>query len=137
MSRRALIAGSLCLAVLLGGCSLGKKTASTGSFTGTKANIAVTLNALASDSKSGDETGICTSVLDSAVVARLRRVGTCTQIIKDQLKTVDNFTLTIKSIAVTGARATARVQTKHNGQLKTQTVVLRREQGGWRIDSLI
>ena len=76
-------------------------------------------------------------MLSQAVVKRLRRVGNCAAIIKEQLKTINDFTLTIKNIKVQGARATARVQTKNNGHKIVQTVILRHESAGWRLDSVL
>jgi Putative lumazine-binding len=75
-------------------------------------------------------------VLASALKATLNRSGTCSTKLDNQIKTVDDYTLTIKSIKLAGSVATARVQTKRNGSNLVQTVTLAREKAGWRITSV-
>ena len=75
-------------------------------------------------------------MLGSALRATLNRSGSCQTDVNNQIKTIDNFTLTIESIKVAGKTATARVQTKVNGQKTISTVSLADEKAGWRISSL-
>jgi len=76
-------------------------------------------------------------VLGSALKATLtNKSGTCATKLDNQIKTVDDYTLTIKSIKLAGSVATARVQTKQNGNKVVQTVTLARENAGWRITSV-
>lgn len=127
------------MALLLGGCSLGPSSSSGSSagFTGTKALVASTLNLLASDSSStSNGSDICSHVLSSALQSRLNQIGKCSTIISNQLKTIDDTTLTIKSIAVSGSNATARVQTVTYGKKVISTVTLHNETAGWRITGL-
>jgi hypothetical protein len=134
--RPALIPAALVLALAVGGCSLGgSSSASNGGFTGVKGNIAVTLNNFSSDGSSNNATDICQNVLATAALARIARAGNCKTIITNQLKTVDDFTLAIENIVVTGASAVANVQTKHDGKKVIASVTLRHEKAGWRVES--
>jgi hypothetical protein len=136
VKRPALIPAALVLALALGGCSVGgSRTANSGSFTGVPGKIAATLNTFSSDGSSNNATDICANVLAPTALARIARVGNCKTIITNQLKTVNNFTLTIESIHVTGDQAVAQVQAERDGKKVTQPVYLVREPAGWRISS--
>jgi len=135
VSSRAFILGGVALALGLSGCSLTASSTNNSGFTGQQALIATTLNTLASDSSSANGADICTNVLASTLRARLNKVGKCATIIDNQLKTVDDFKLTIKTILVNGSAATARVQSTHNGKQIIQTVSLIHESAGWRVVS--
>ncbi len=136
MSTRAVILGGACVAVALGGCSLTpSKTASSSGFTGQAAQVATTLNLLASDAGSAGGADICKNVFAKPLLAKIDKLGDCAKIINNQLKTVDDFTLTIKTINVVGSTATARVQTIRYGKKVIQTVRLQHESAGWRIAS--
>ena len=133
---RVVILGSACLAVTLGGCSLTPSSSTNSSgFTGQKAQVATVLNLLASDSNSANGLDICEHVLSSSLRSELNRSGSCQTKIKNQLKTIDDFTLTVESITVSGAAATAKVQTVNDGKKVIQTVALAHEKAGWRITS--
>jgi hypothetical protein len=134
---RAFILGGACVALALGGCSIGSSSASNGGFTGEQGLVAATLNTLANDSSSANGTDICNNVFAAPVRARLDKLGKCSTIVANQLKTVDDFKLTIKAITVKGKTATARVQTVHNGTKVVQTVSLTREPAGWRVVSAV
>ena len=122
----------------IGGCSLtGSTSASSGSFTGVQGQVAVTLNLLSSDASGSNEADICKSVLDAAVVKRLGNLAGCTSALTHQLKTIGDFTLTIKTILVNGSKATATVQTVNNGKKVIQRVLLRQQSGGWRLESVL
>jgi hypothetical protein len=121
---------------VLGGCSLTpSSTASSGGFTGQAARVATVLNTLASDSSSGNGADICKTVLDSQLRATLNKLGNCATLIDDQLKTVDDFTLTVKKVSVKGSTATAAVQTVRYRLKVTQNVTLKLESGAWRLAS--
>ena len=124
----------------LGGCSLtGQTTASTGSFTGAQGQVAVALNLLSSDASNAG-TGaadICKNVFDSAIVKKLGNTTQCTTDVTAQLKTIGDFTLTIKTIVVKGSKATATVQTEDNGTKVIKTVLLHQQSGSWRLASVL
>jgi len=125
--------------LLLGGCSLagGSTTASSAGFTGTKALVASTLNLLASDASStSNGADICSHVLSTQLQSRLNKIGTCATIIDNQLKTIDDTTLAIESISLSGSNATAKVRTVNAGNKVISTVTLHNETAGWRITGL-
>ena len=127
----------MCLAVALGGCSLTPTSSSSSTgFTGAKANVATALNLLASDASSANGADICKNVLASSVRDKLNQIGSCTTIVTNQLKTSDDYTLTVESIKVSGSTATAQVQTVHNGKKVISTVSLLKQSGGWRLASI-
>src|SRR5579871_1814513 len=113
--RPALIPVALVLAIGVAGCSVGgASTASSSGFTGVRAKIAQTLNTFASDASGNNAADICQNVLDRQALARIAKAGDCKTIITNQLKTIDDFTMTIENIVVTGKTAIASVQTKHD-----------------------
>ncbi len=75
-------------------------------------------------------------MLASAVRGKLNSSGSCQKSIDNQLKTIDDFTLTVESIKLAGASASARVQTEYNGSKVISTVTLAHEKAGWRINSI-
>jgi len=134
VSSRIFIVASACLAVALGGCSLTpSSTSNTAGFTGVQGLIASQLNKFASDASSDNPTDLCTNVLASSVVDKLNRSGGCKTDITNQLKTIDDFSLTVKTVNVKGATATAAVQTVQNGKKVIGTMSLVRESGVWKV----
>ena len=122
----------------VGGCSLtGSTSASSGSFTGVQGQVAVTLNTLSSDASGSNATDICKNVFDAAIVKRLGSTSGCTSAVTHQLKSTGDFTLTVKTIVVTGSKATATVQTVVNGTKVIQTVQLLQQSGSWRLASVL
>jgi hypothetical protein len=125
------------LALSVGGCSLTGKssTSNSGSFTGTQGDVASTINAFSSDASSNNAAAICSNILSSAALARIAHAGDCKTIITNQLKTINDFTVTIEDIHVNGNTAVAHVQTSHNGKKVIQPVTLVHEPSGWRVES--
>ena len=74
-------------------------------------------------------------MLDSQLRATLNKLGDCAKLIDNQLKTVDDFTLTVKKVNVKGSTATASVQTVRYRVKVIQTVTLKLESGAWRLAS--
>ena len=58
------------------------------------------------------------------------------QALKNQLGAIDNYELTVESIAVHGTSATARVKSTWSGKRRTTTMGLVKEGGAWRIATL-
>lgn len=137
MLARFAIVASACLALTLGGCSLTpSSSANTSGFTGTKATIATKINQLASDVSSSDGLDICENVLATSVRAKLNKVGSCQTIIKNQIKTIDDNTITIEKISLAGTTATATVQSTFNGKKVDSSMTLAKQSGGWRIATI-
>ena len=75
-------------------------------------------------------------MLASAVRSKLNKIGNCTTIINNQLKTSDDYTLTVEAIKVTGSNASAQVKVEQNGKKVISTVSLIKQSGGWRVSSI-
>jgi hypothetical protein len=137
MRRVALILASLCVAVAIGGCSLGGSSTNSAGFTGARGEVAVALNTFSSDASSNNSKDMCANVLDARLVKKLGGAAACQTIITAQLKTTDDFSLSVKAITLSGKSATASVQTVVAGKKKIQSVRLYQDAGGWRVDSLV
>jgi hypothetical protein len=127
----AAIAVAALLAVTLAACG---GAVSTGSFKGPSKAVAQRISDFQSDVTARDEKKLCGRDLASAVQTRLRAAGsTCVEAFKKQLGAVDDFELSISSIAVHGSNATARVKSTWSGKQRTTTMQLVREGGAWKI----
>jgi hypothetical protein len=142
----------ICLALAVAGLAGCGKAASTAGFKGEEHEVAQTIANLQSDATSANEHKICTEELSSRLVARLNLAhGGCEQTIKDQLTAVDNFEVTIQSVALApnaraqapnarpqapNARAqtaNARVKGIHAGKTRADTLMLVKEGGKWKL----
>jgi len=85
---------------------------------------------------SSDGLDICENVLATTVRAELNRIGSCQTIIKNQIKTIDDNTITIEKIKLAGTTATATVQTTYNGKKVDSSMTLIKQSGGWRIKGI-
>ena len=137
MRRVALIVASLCVAVAIGGCSLGGSTTNSAGFTGAQGEVAAALNTFSSDASSNNSKDMCTNVLDARLVKQLGGTAACQTIITAQLKTTDDFSLAVKAVTLSGKTATASVQTVVAGKKKLQSLRLHQDAAGWRVDSLL
>lgn len=85
---------------------------------------------------SSDGLDICENVLATSVRAKLNKVGSCQTIIKNQIKTIDDNTITIEKISLAGTTATATVQSTVNGKKVDSSMTLAKQSGGWRIATI-
>lgn len=122
------------LAVALGACG---STVSTGSYKGASKAIAQRISDFQSDITAADEQRLCDRDFASAVRTRLRAAGSdCVQALRKQLGAIDDYELAVKSIAVSGRNATARVTSTWSGTQRASTMRLVEEGGAWRIAAL-
>jgi hypothetical protein len=129
-------AAGLCVlaaAVGLGACG---ETASTSGFKGESHNVAQTVSDFQSDATAGDQQKLCENDLAATVTARLRVGGGCQAILKKQLHEIDALSLTIESIAVNGAGATAHVKSTYSGKNRISTLTLVKEGSRWKISGV-
>jgi copper chaperone CopZ len=123
------------LAVGLAAC--GAAAVSTSGFKGEDHAVAQAISNLQSDVTAGDEQKICANDLASAVVARLQgATGGCKQAITGQLAEVDSLELSVESVQVSGATASARVKSVYEGKSRLSTLALQKESGKWKISAL-
>jgi hypothetical protein len=111
-------------------------TVSTSSFKGEAKAVAQRISDLQSNVTSSNAQKLCANDFSRAARARLNAAGGCTQALKRQLGAISNFELTVEKVAVSGATATARVKSGWSGKLRSTTLVLVKEGGGWRIARL-
>jgi hypothetical protein len=122
------------LATLLAACG---STVSTGSYKGPSKAVAQRISDFQSDVVASDEQKLCTRDLASAVQTRLRAAGgDCVQALKKQLGAIDDYEVSVASIAVHGTSATARVKSTWSGKQRTTTMQLVREGSSWKIAAL-
>jgi copper chaperone CopZ len=123
------------LAALAAGCGVTTSGNSANKFNGEAQQAAQTIEDLQSAGQKSDEAKICNDLLAQALRSKL---GNCETTVKAAIKNTDSFDLTVQSVHVTGASATAKVRAKRGGSTPDEidTVGLVREGGRWRISSL-
>jgi hypothetical protein len=116
------------------------QSTSTSSFKGQQHAVAQTVADLQSAATAGEASKICKQILAAALVARLNAGGGCKQAIKRQLEEVDNFEVTVQSVALgpgtASQTATAAVKSVKGGKTHPSTLTLVKESGKWRISGL-
>lgn len=130
--------GTLALLPLLAtGLAACGSTVSTGSFKGASQAVAQRISDFQNDVTAGEEKKLCNRDLASAVKARLQTAGgSCVQALKNQLGAIDDYELTVNSIAVHGTSATANVKSTWSGKQRNTTLQLVKEGGAWKIAAL-
>jgi hypothetical protein len=113
-------------------------TVSTSGFTGPAHAVAQRVSDYQADVAASNAQKVCRDDLATAVRARLTAAGGCVRALKHQLQSVDDYEATVvkNGIAVTGATATARVQSTWSGKRRVTTLRLVRQGGSWRIAGL-
>jgi hypothetical protein len=132
---RQFAAGLSALALALGIAACGE-TASTSGFKGESHNVAQTVSNLQADATAGDQKKLCENDLAATLTVRLRSAGGCQTVMKNQLAEIDALNMTIESIAVNGARATARVKSTYSGKSRLATLTLVKEGSHWKISGI-
>jgi len=112
-------------------------TVSTSGYKGEGKAVAQRVSDFQSDATASDEKKVCENDLAAAVRTRLQAAGSsCQRALKHQLTQIDTLELTIKSIAVKGTTASARVKSTWSGKSKESTLALVKEGSAWRIAAL-
>ena len=108
------------LALAAGGCtssgSGGEDTA--GDFKGAQRDVASTVEDLQSAGSKGDEDEVCTRLLATSLVDRLKARGGCRKVVDAALKDVDTSDLKVESVADHGPTARRR---RHEDRATTRT----------------
>ena len=126
-------------ALLLAAAGLATGCGATGSnsasdFSGVKKDVATTIDDLSSNARKSDERAICTNLLASSLIQQLQTGGqTCATAISHALDDADTVDMTVKSVTVTGTKATALVDSKQKATNDTFQLV--KEGGRWKIAS--
>jgi hypothetical protein len=127
---------ALLCAPLAFGVSACASTTASNSFKGEQHMVAQVISNLQSDVVASDQKKICANDLASAVVSSLGGAKRCEAAIKNQLTEVDTPEVTIQSIQLNGAGASAQVRSTYAGKKRIGTLTLVKEAGKWKVSKL-
>jgi hypothetical protein len=125
---RLTTAGLLAAALLASGCA-GASKDSTKDFQGEARQVAVTIEDYQDAARKSDEEKICNDLLAPDLVRAIEAAGkggrgSCPDHLKDSLRDVDSFEITVKKVDVSGTRATATVKSEGRDEDRTDTMTL-------------
>jgi hypothetical protein len=138
MLRTLLPLGAI-VAVAVAGCTTQSTSDdSSGKFRGDQRLVANTIEDFESAASKGDQDQICRDLLAKSLVATYAtRGGTCEHAVDGALKDTDSFGLTVESVRITAAQATARVKADRGKNDVIRTMNLVKEGPGWRISRFV
>jgi hypothetical protein len=138
MLRTLLPLGAI-VAVAVAGCTTQSTSDdSSGKFRGDQRLVANTIEDFESAASKGDQDQICRDLLARSLVATYaKRGGTCEHAVDGALKDTDSFGLTVESVRITAAQATARVKADRGKNDVIRTMNLVKEGPGWRISRFV
>lgn len=139
--RCALISAALVAALALAGCAGGASNVdSVSKFKGEQASVARVIEDLQSAAEDSDERQLCGDLITGELrdaIAAGGKAATCTGALEKALKDTDQSDLTVKSVTVEAAKATAVVSAKlSDDSSRDATVELRKLGSAWRISKL-
>jgi hypothetical protein len=125
------------VAVAVGGCTTQTTSNdSSGKFLGEQRLVANTVEDFESAAAKGDQDQICRELLAKPLIAQYaRHGGTCENAVDDALKDSDSFGLTVESVRIAAAEATARVKADRGKKDVLRNITLVKEGPGWRISA--
>jgi hypothetical protein len=137
-----LVALLVALPFALGACGQAAKD-SAENFKGDQKDVAQSVEDLQSFARKGQADKICTELLATTLVAKIKQAsnGTCDTVLKDALSDADAFELEVQKVTVNGDKATAVVKSEgggsgSNNKDRTATLELVRDKGAWKIATL-
>jgi len=125
------------VAVAVAGCTTQTTSDdSSGKFRGEQRLVANTVEDFESAASKGDQDQICRELLAKPLVATYaRRGGTCEKVVDGVLRDSDSFGLTVQSVRIAAAQATARVKADRGKKDVIRSLTLVKEGPGWRISA--
>jgi len=133
-SRGLTAAGLVGVAVALAGCA---GAVSTSSFKGEAHAVAERISSFQKQAAEGNQKKVCEEDLASTLRQDIGKAGrSCEEAVREQLKAVEEIALTVKSVTVAGAAATARVESTYWGSQCANDLYLVREGKAWRISGV-
>jgi hypothetical protein len=109
---------------------------SSGKFTGEQRLVANTVEDFESAASKGDQDQICRELLAKPLIAQFaEHGGTCENAVDEALKDSDSFGLTVESVRIADAQATARVKADRGKKDVLRDLTLVKEGPGWRISA--
>jgi hypothetical protein len=135
---RSLLALPVVAALMVAGCGAQQGSEDTSDrFRGQQRLVANTVEDLQSAAEDSDEGKICRDLLARALADRLARAaGGCQGTVAAALDDTDTNELDVRSVQISGERATARVRLETGDRDRVARVTLVRERNGWRIAEL-
>ncbi len=122
------------LSLALSACGT-QPTASESKFEGEQQEVAKVVDELAAAGVARDAERICTEILAKQLVAELKSAGgDCVSEMDRAIEDASDYDLRVKSVKVTGNRATAQVTQGESGTVVTFSFV--KEAGEWRASAL-
>jgi Domain of unknown function (DUF4878) len=127
----------LLLALLTLGLAACGTTTSTSNFKGEAHAVAQAIADLQSNATALEHKKVCHEDLASSVVTRLNRApGGCEKALESQLKQIDSFEVTVESVKIDGASASAHVKSIREGKNHIETLTLVKQGGKWRVSGV-
>jgi hypothetical protein len=125
------------VAVAVTGCAAQTTSKdSSGKFRGEQRLVANTVEDFESAASKGDQDQICRELLAKPLIAEYaRRGGTCEKVVDGVLRDSDSFGLTVESVRIADAQATARVKADRGKKDVLRNLTLVKEGTGWRISA--
>ena len=125
------------VAVAVGGCAAQTTSDdSSGKFRGEQRLVANTVEDFESAASKGDQDQICRELLAKALIAQYaQHGGTCENAVDGALKDSDSFGLTVESVRIADAQATARVKADRGKKDVFRNITLVKGGTGWRISA--
>ena len=112
-------------------------TVSTEKYKGEEKAVAQRISDFQNDATGSNEKKVCENDLAATVKTKLQSAGSsCQNALKHQLSQIDTLELKIKSIAIKGNAASARVTSTWSGKNRESTLALLKEGKAWRIAAL-
>ena len=109
---------------------------SSGKFRGEQRLVANTVEDFESAASKGDQDQICRELLAKPLAAQYaRHGGTCEKAVDAALRDTDSFGLTVESVRIADAQATARVKADRGKKDVIRSLTLVKEGPGWRISA--
>ena len=134
MLRFALPLAAIAVLAVTGCATTTTSKDSSGKFTGEQRLVANTVEDFESAASKGDQDQICRELLAKPLIAQYaEHGGTCEKAVDAALKDTDSFGLTVESVNIADAKATARVKADRGKHDIIQTMTLVKEGPGWRI----
>ncbi|MHB8491516.1 MAG: hypothetical protein ACYDA6_04780 [Solirubrobacteraceae bacterium] len=125
------VAGLLAVGIGVAGCG---ETVATGKFSGESHAVAERLSNFQRHATEASQSKLCKEDISLRLQSEVTAAGSsCSAALKEQLKQVEDVSLSVKSVAVHGTSATARVQSTWSGNTCESTVLLAREGKAWKI----
>jgi hypothetical protein len=117
------------------GCGASTPRDSSKKFKGEERAVAATVEQVESAARSNKPDVVCGKLLTNGLLQTLKRQGTnCRTGVKEGFKDADTLDITVKDVAISGDKATAKIESGSGSKAKSDTLELVRDGTTWKID---